>query len=190
MTAVIEWVAVVLAIAYLALAIRQSLWCWLCAAVSSTLYVYLTWNAELPMQAALNGFYVAMAGYGFWQWHRGEFGSERPVTRWPLWQHCVALTAIAVIAWGSAQLLGAYATSALPLADSAISFAAVWATFLIAHKELNNWFYWFAIDVATVALLVHQGLVTAAIPFVVYLVMIPFGYVAWRRTARDAAYAR
>ncbi|MEO0580489.1 MAG: nicotinamide mononucleotide transporter, partial [Pseudomonadota bacterium] len=53
---------------------------------------------------------------------------------------------------------------------------------LVTRKELANWAYWFVIDIATIVLLIRQDLETAALPFAVYLVMIPFGYRSWRRS--------
>src|ERR1039457_2667197 len=64
----IEIIAAALAVAYLLLAIRQSILCWVAAFISSCLYVWVLFGARLYMESALNGFYAAMAAYGFWQW--------------------------------------------------------------------------------------------------------------------------
>ncbi len=52
----VEWVAVVLALAYLLLAIRQDAWCWACAIASAQLYQFLFGRAGLYMQAAVQLF--------------------------------------------------------------------------------------------------------------------------------------
>ena len=186
LTESLSWLAVVLAIAYLALAIRQSILCWYCGGASSAIYVYLTFDAGLVMQAALNAFYVAMAVYGWWQWRGGVAGDETPVVLWPLRVHVAAIAGVALGASLSTFLFasgtGVQLARADAVADAAIAFAAVWATFLIARKELGNWAWWFVIDIATVVLLVRQDLATAAIPFAIYLVMIPFGFLSWRRS--------
>lgn len=64
--------AAALAVAYLLLAIRQRISCWLAAFVSSCLYVWVLFGARLYMESALNAFYAAMAVYGFRQWIRGS----------------------------------------------------------------------------------------------------------------------
>ena len=43
----LEGTAVVFAILYLLLAIRESIWCWYCAGVSTAIYVYLFADARL-----------------------------------------------------------------------------------------------------------------------------------------------
>ena len=80
-----EVLAVVLAVAYLLLAIRQNIWCWAAAAVSTSLYLYIMYEARLYMESALQLFYLAMAAYGWWQWRSGgEGGAELRVSTWPL----------------------------------------------------------------------------------------------------------
>ncbi len=81
-----------LAIGYLLLAIRQNIWCWLCAGISTAIYVWLFFDARLYMESVLNGFYFLMAIYGWRVW---TFGAQTkvmsdPVVRWPLRRHTVA----------------------------------------------------------------------------------------------------
>ena len=57
----LELLAVLLAIGYLLLAIRQNIWCWFFAAISTAIYVYLFLQAKLYMESLLNIFYFAMA---------------------------------------------------------------------------------------------------------------------------------
>ena len=189
----IAWVGVVAAIVYLALAIRESRACWWFGGTSSALYAYLTWDAGLIMQAALNVFYVAMAVYGWRQWARNDEGHARPVARWRWPTHAIACGVIAVFGVGTAAFVTVTEQTSLALgdaiADATITYAAVWTTYLVARKELGNWSYWFVIDVATIVLLVRQDLATAAIPYVLYLFMIPFGYSAWRRSYDGQAVA-
>jgi nicotinamide mononucleotide transporter len=66
-----EAVAVVLAIAYLLLAVKENILCWLFAFMSTAIYTVLFWDVSLLMESALNGYYMAMAVYGWYQWTRG-----------------------------------------------------------------------------------------------------------------------
>ncbi len=178
-----EVVAVALAIAYLLLAIRQNIWCWLCASISSANYVYLFFDARLYMESVLNGFYFLMAVYGWYAWHSGSAQSAGlPVSVWPMRIHGIAIVSIAALAGISGFLLQRFTDAALPYVDSLISFAAVWTTFLVARKVLENWWYWLAIDAASVAIYWSRDLPLTAMLFVLYLVLIPFGLWNWRRS--------
>ena len=53
-------------IAYLLLAIRQNVLCWLAAIAGTSIYVVLMFRVGLYMESALQLFYIAMAVYGWY----------------------------------------------------------------------------------------------------------------------------
>ena len=182
----LEVVAVVAAILYLLLAIRENIWCWLFAGISTAIYVYLFITARLYMESALNVFYFAMAVYGFTVWYKGRTADhELPVSVWPLATHGVAIGAILLASLTSGYLLDTRTDAAFPYIDSLTTWSAIWATFLVARKVLENWWYWLVIDVASVAIYWSRDLQLTALLFVVYVFMIPFGLLAWRRSWRE-----
>ena len=139
----LEVVAVVFAIAYLLLAIRQNIWCWLCAGISTAIYIWLFIGARLYMESVLNGFYFVMAIYGWIVWTSGRSdGHERPVTLWPWKRHATAITAIVIVSLFNGYLLGQHTDAVFPYIDSLTTWSAIWATFLVARKVLENWWYW------------------------------------------------
>ena len=183
----LEIIAVVMAVGYLLLAIRENIWCWFCAGISTAIYVWLFVDAKLYMESALNVFYFAMAIYGWYVWYTGRTdGHERPVVKWPRQTHVVAVAAIAVISLGSGYLLSTRTDAAFPYVDSATTWSAIWATFLVARKVLENWWYWLVIDAASVFIYWSRDLDLTAALFVLYVVMIPFGIVSWTRSWREA----
>lgn len=181
-----ESVAVLFAIAYLLLAIRQNIWCWLCAGVSTALYVWLFMNARLYMESLLNAFYFVMAIYGWMVWTSGGTDDHaRPVVVWPLKTHTAALITIAVISLLNGYLLSRYSDAAFPYVDSLTTWAAIWATFLVARKVLENWWYWLVIDIASIFIYWVRDLQLTSLLFVAYVIMIPFGIVSWTRSFRE-----
>ena len=67
----VDWIepaAVILAIAYLLLAVKQNISCWFAAFFSSLLYFFVMYSAGLYMEAGLQIFYCVMAVYGWTQW--------------------------------------------------------------------------------------------------------------------------
>lgn len=182
----LEALAVVLAIAYLVLAVRQNIWCWACAFVSTAIYIYLFHSVALLMESALNVFYLIMAVYGWYEWrYGGARHAGLPVTVWPLRRHLAAILVIVALVIASGYVLSRRTTAAFPYLDSLTTWSAVWATFLVARKVLENWFYWFLIDALSVWLYVSRGLPLTAMLFCVYLVLIPIGFFAWRRDYRS-----
>jgi len=96
---------------------------------------------------------------------------------------------IAVVAASacSGYLLSTRTDAAFPYVDSMTTWSAIWATFLVARKVLENWWYWLVIDIASVFIYWSRDLELTAGLFVVYVAMIPFGIVAWTRSYREAA---
>lgn len=181
----LEIVAVVFAIAYLLLAIRQNIWCWLCAGISTAIYIWLFIVARLYMESMLNVFYLAMAIYGWVVWSSGSNGGhERAVVRWRLRTHAVAAIAIVCASGLNGFLLARYTDAVFPYLDSLTTWFAIWATFLVARKVLENWWYWLAIDSASVLIYWVRDLQLTSLLFVVYVIMIPFGIVSWTRSYR------
>lgn len=180
----LEAIAVVFAIAYLVLAIRQISLCWFAAFIASVLSVFVFAAAQLYMQSALQVFYAGMAVYGWLQWTRGrrDTGPVR-VHTWPLKRHFSVIIGIALVsmvfAWGLSNT-----DQALPLIDSAVTVGAVVTTWMVANKLLENWIYWFVIDGVSIYLYLSQGLVLYSLLFVVYLVLVVIGYRQWRADLR------
>lgn len=182
----LEIVAVLAAIAYLLLAIRQNIWCWLFAGVSTAIFVYLFAYAKLYMESALNVFYFAMAVYGWFVWTSGRSGdSKLPVAVWPVSLHARAITLVIIASLLSGYLLSRYTDAEFPYIDSMTTWGSMWATFLVARKVLENWWYWLLIDLVSIFIYWSRDLQLTSLLFVAYVVMIPFGLISWSRTLRE-----
>ena len=178
---VAEVAAVGLAIAYLLLAIRQSLWCWPAAIASAGIYIVLMFQAGLYMESALQFFYIGMAVYGWVHWARGGNGESRlPVTNWPPVFNVPPLLLILLLSVLSGVLLERFSAAAYPYVDSFTTWGAIITTWMVARKVLQNWHYWFVIDAVSVFLFWQRGLYLTALLFVLYLILIVVGYRAWR----------
>jgi nicotinamide mononucleotide transporter len=188
-TSAVEIIAAVLAVAYLVLAIQQKLSCWVAAFVSSCLYVWVLFGARLYMESALNAFYAGMAIYGFWQWQQGKGGSALAVCRWPIAAHVAGLAAVVGLSMISSVLLRRYTPAAWPFVDSMVTWSSVFATFLVARKVYENWYWWLVIDSVSLCLYFTRRLYLTMLLFGLYLVLIVVGMRQWRRTLRTEPYA-
>ncbi|MDO3381238.1 nicotinamide riboside transporter PnuC [Gilvimarinus sp. SDUM040014] len=186
-----ELVAVTLAIAYLLLAVRQNSLCWYCAFASTAIYTALFWNVQLVMESALNVYYMAMAGYGWWQWrHGGKDDSELPVRRWRFKQHALTLAGIAAVTAISGSLLSRYTEAAWPFVDSFTTWASVITTYMVARKILENWLYWMVINSTSIFLFIDRGLYLTALLLVSYLIISVFGLINWQKDYRQQSPSR
>ena len=186
----IEISAAALAVLYLVLAIVQWRSCWFAAFASSCLYVAVMFRARLYMEAVLNGFYAAMALYGYRQWSRRSAAPARGVHRWAYWRHARGLLAVVALSVCSSYFLRRYTIAAWPFVDSMVTWASVFATFLVALKVYENWHWWLIIDSTALFVYFRRGLYPTMLLFGVYLIMIGIGMRAWRRGLTQADHAR
>lgn len=175
-----ERLSVALGLVYAVLAVKRIRWCWVFGALSSAIAVYLAAKAKLPMQSALQAYYVAMSVYGFWHWSREE-GAKRAVSTLPLKYHVAAWVGIALVSYLSAHWLAAETHAAWPRLDSLVTWTSLLATLLTARVKLENWLYWIAADAVAAFLFFVQGLPLFALLFVGYLIVAITGFFTWRK---------
>ncbi|MDC0466608.1 nicotinamide riboside transporter PnuC [Gammaproteobacteria bacterium] len=176
----IEPTAVILAIAYLLLAIKQNISCWFAAFFSSLLYFFVMYSSGLYMEAGLQIFYCIMAVYGWTQWRITLRGNSKFLVKtWNRDQHIKAILLIILLAIVSGWALEKFTNAALPFLDSLTTWGAIVTTYMVAKRLLENWIYWFVIDTISVFLFYSRGLILTSILFLVYLIIIYFGYKSW-----------
>jgi len=181
----LELIAVVLAIAYLLLAVRQHIACWYAAFISTAIFLYVFWQVNLYMESGLQVYYLGMAVYGWWAWQRGRSEGKPGLTisTWSLRQHLIVIGIVVVATFVSGTLLSG-TEQRLGYLDSFTTWGAVVATFMVTRKILENWLYWVVIDSASLYLYFDRELYFTMILFLVYLVIIFFGFQSWLREYR------
>ena len=185
----LEITAVIFAILYLILAVKQNILCWTAGIISSVLYFFIMQKAGLYMEAYLQVFYVVMGIYGWSQWSASTASNPSfIVNTWSKYQHMIAISIILALSLLSGFLLERYTDAALPFLDAVVSWGAVVATYMVANKLLENWIYWFVIDATSIFLFIERGLWLSAVLFATYLVIIFFGYQSWNKVRGGQKY--
>ena len=178
----IESLAVIFAIIYLILAAKEDVKCWYAAIISSILYIYIMYDADLIMESMLQIFYVLMAVYGWLQWNNiVDKKIKLKIKSWRKINHIYAIFLIIVLSIISGMLLQKYTEAALPFMDAFTTWGAIISTYMVAKKILENWIYWFVIDSISIYLYVSRELYLTAILFLIYLIIIFFGYKSWKK---------
>ena len=177
-----EILAVLLAILYLVLAVKQNILCWPAGILSSFLYLFIMYSAGLYMEAYLQIFYIFMGVYGWSQWKSKQ--PEFIVNNWSTLNHFKAISLILLLSLISGYLLDRYTEAALPFLDALTTWGAIFATYMVAKKLIENWIYWFVIDSISIFLFISRDLNLTALLFAGYLVIICFGYRSWSKVRK------
>ena len=178
-----EIVASILAIAYLILAMLQDKRCWVAWIISSLMYFFVMYSANLYMEALLQIFYIFIGLYGLYQWRfKADKKDVLKITTWSVKNHLIVIGALVFLTSLSGYVLMIYTAAASPFIDAFTTWGAIAASYLVAKKILENWFYWFVIDFVSVFLFISRELYPTALLFLVYLVLVVIGYSAWRKS--------
>lgn len=179
-----EALAVVLAILYLLLAMRQSLWCWPAAFVSTLIYTVLFFDAALLMDSLLNAYYLIMAVYGWYSWRHGNKGDTTlPVSSWGMTKNVQIILGLAVLSLGVGYVMDNYTRAEFAYLDAATTVFAVFSTYMLAKKILENWLYWIVIDAVSIYIYVEKAFYLTAVLFFVYTILAGLGYLQWKKDA-------
>lgn len=182
----LDWIITITALIYVFLAARNNSWCWVFGGISCALWGYVDIaQYQLYSDAALQAFYVVMAGIGIYRWQfektgAGEKRSVLPISRMSVTHHAIMIGGALL----SGYLLGYFVSQNFPAAatypDAITTTASVGATFLLLNRKLENWLYWIVIDLAYVGIYWSRGASLLALIMVIYVGTAIYGYVNWR----------
>ena len=99
-------------------------------------------------------------------------------------QHLLAIGSVLLVSALSGALLQRYSSAALPYLDSFTTWGSILTTWMVARKILENWLYWLVIDSVSIYLYLDRAQCLTALLFVLYLVIVVFGYFQWLRHYR------
>ena len=176
----------ILGLAYILLEYRASIWMWVVGAVMQVLGIVLYYQKGLYADCGMEFYYLAMTAYGFWCWSRKHQSSPAthqatPITHIPLRTALGWGTLFLVLWFAIWWLLSNLTDSTVPVADAfttALSLVGIWA---LAHKYLEQWFVWIAVDIVTCVLYFHKDIPFKASLYGLYVIIAVFGYRKWHR---------
>jgi nicotinamide mononucleotide transporter len=185
----LELVAFALALVMVFCNIRVNPVAWPLAIASSALYFLLFWQHRLYGDASLQILFIAVAGWGWWQWLNGHQADGRGLRvrhlgargRW---------TALALLAfaWPATGLFLQQATDTdVPWWDAFPTAASLIGQWLLGRKYVETWPAWVAVNVVAVTLFAYKGLWLTAILYALFIVLSLAGWRAWARLAARPA---
>ncbi len=182
----LEIVAFVLSLWMVVCNIRVDPLAWPLAIAASLLYGLLFLSSKLYGEAGLQLFFVAIAGWGWWQWRFGTQDGGAPLAVRALSRSRLSgLALLTLLAWPALGLLLDHATdSDVPYFDAfptAVSVAGQW---LLGRKYIENWPTWVLVNVVSVGLFASKGLWLTAVLYALFAGLALIGWRAWARLAR------
>jgi len=185
--------------------LRRRVWAWPVGIVGNvllfTVFIAATFDdhAQQPLfgQAGRQVFFILTSVYGWYRWQQVRAGRDKDAPaitpRWATTNERVAYLVAAAAAIVLCQWVFSVIGAGWPAprwyywCDAWIFVGSMVATYAMARGWTDFWLAWIAVDLVGVPLLWHSGYYPTAILFVVYGALVMWGFVVWRRAARDEA---
>ncbi len=205
----LELTAVLMALIYVILAAKGNIWCWPAAFISTVLYTAIFYDVYLWMDSLLQVYYMIMAVYGWYCWqqvndpHDAKIvsitklntanvntdnmsitskSSQLAITTWSKETHIAIIVILSALSGVVGWLMANFTPAHFPYYDAATTVFAVFATYMVTKKVLENWLYWLVIDFASIYIYLEKGLTPTAVLFGLYVVLASYGYYQWRKS--------
>jgi nicotinamide mononucleotide transporter len=203
-----ELIAMITALIYVILAAKGNIYCWPAALISTLLYTVIFYDVYLWMDSVLQIYYMGMALYGWYCWqqvktdqqaqpnmvdstqHSSNFTKATKsmlIQQWSMKTHIKVIVSLTIFSLLLGWFMANYTPTDFPYVDSATTVFAIFATYLVTQKVLENWLYWLVIDFVSIYIYLQKGLTPTAVLFALYVVLAVYGYLQWAKMLKAQA---
>ena len=183
----LEILGTIVGVIYLILEYRASVYLWIAGIIMPAIYIFVYYQAGLYADFGINVYYLLAAVYGWilWKWKKGDNGIvekvDLPITQMS-GRYYPPLIVVFGVAWmGIAYILANYTNSDVVWFDSFTTALSIVGMWMLAHKYLEQWLAWIAVDVVSSGLYVYKELYFTAVLYAVYAIIAIFGYIKWKQ---------
>lgn len=160
---------------------KQNIWCWPLGLLSVLVAAIVFFDSLLYSDMILHVYFFGMNVYGWIHWSRKPVeGAVLPISTMSLFQNGLWLLATVggTLVWG--YTMSSNTNASFPYGDAFITVASFIAQWFMAQKKLENWVYWFIIDVVAISIYTMKGLYLFAIQYFIFLILCVVGFRAWK----------
>jgi nicotinamide mononucleotide transporter len=160
---------------------KGNIWNWPVGLANNLFFAVLFWEARLYADFGLQGVYLILGIFGWWQWlHGGKDRSGLPVSRTTRFEWILIAAFFVFGTWGLREILVRVNGSA-PFWDAVTTVICLAAQYLLCRKRIENWYLWIAADLIYVPLYVSKHLPLTAILYAGFIVLCVIGWNRWRK---------
>lgn len=182
----LELVGVFFAAIYLILISFKSKWGWLFSTMSSLTLIYAVYLSRLYFDVVLHSFFILTSFYGWYQWSDDQNLPNRGIKKWTLKAHLTAVLICLIISIFMGFVFDSYTQQVSSYMNAFTTVFSMFATFLVAQKILENWYYWFVINIVSVFLYYNTELPLMSFMYLFYIVLSIYGYFNWKKIYANA----
>ena len=179
----IEIIGAVIGLVYLYLEFKANKWLWPVGVVMPIVYVWIFFQSKFYADMGVNIYYFFASIYGWilWSKHQKNNQEELLITYTPK-RYIVPISIIGILLFAIiAFILVRFTDSPVPYGDSFTTALSILGMWLLARKHVEQWWFWFFVNIISCALYLWKGLYTTSILFAIYSIISVFGYYKWKK---------
>lgn len=179
----IEIIGAVIGLVYLYLEFKANKWLWPVGVVMPIVYVWIFFQSKFYADMGVNIYYFFASIYGWIYWNKHKYSEQGtlPITHTPK-RYIFPLIIIGTLLFVFiASILLKYTDSPVPYGDSFTTALSILGMWVLAKKHVEQWWFWFVVNIFSCALYAWKGLYTTSILFGIYSIISVFGYFKWKK---------
>jgi len=181
---VIEIFAALASLIGVLLSMAKNSLAWVFNIIASGLYGYVFWQNSLYSDMELQGFFILMAVYGWWNWSRSE--QDWKPEKSTITQLSAGLAVALLFGLGSGFLhLNYFPSVSFPFLDATLTGLSIYGTWLATQRKIENWLVWIGADLVYVVMYVQKGLWTTAGLYFIFTLLAIKGYKDWLKPLKN-----
>lgn len=188
---ILEIVALVAGIAYMALQVLQNRYMWYFNLVTALASLAVTAINQLWASSALNLYFITTSVIGIFSWRAlarkdkedngGKEEDRIRLVRLTLKAGLISAAVAVVGGVGVYFLLSNTTHDPSPVADAATMILSVIAAWWLTRPYKEQWIVWLVADVIAIVMYASQGLWGMTALFTMYVISCVVGYIHWRK---------
>ena len=190
MEQILEYFGVATGLLYLFLEIKQHRSMWIVGFLTSLIYVFVFFFSRFYADMSLQIYYVLISIYGFIQWTRTNRKNQKQTSQTDgviYYQHLglkkglLVFAAIGLLFAGIRYILIQYTDSPLPAGDALTTAVGIVATWMLARRIIEHWYFWIVINLLSAYLYYIRGLYPTLFLYLCYALLAVAGLYLWKK---------
>lgn len=180
---ILEFFAFVFGILSVYFAKKENIWVYPTGLVSTTITVYLLYQASYFGDMTMNFYYSIMSIYGWYKWSSKSIQNDLNITKTNNQEKIIGIF-LFFFTIGITYVVYKFFNYSLEIPNyidiftSGIFFTAMW---YMALKKIENWTLWIIGDVIAVPLFAYRGLGMLSLQYIIFTILAVLAYIEWKK---------
>ena len=180
----LEATAVILGLLSVYFAKRDQIAVYPSGMISTAIFVYLLFKANLLGDMLINAYFFLVSIYGWYFWQNKKKNKfENPISKMdPFERKWWSLFFILILFFvaGGYNFFDKWNDWSAPVDcfTTALFFLGMW---FMARKRIEHWIFWIVGDIISIPLYLYKGLGLTSIQYLIFTLIAIFGYIQWKK---------